>query len=411
MTEMEKFIHKTNCMKSIQVDRFVSFIDDDGVPVIFPTLFSISMNKNGSICEQKKVVNKDTDEIEAIIKEREISQITINLYESVLLHFLQYAEQQSQLDSKLPNVHMHTHATPEFINTYLNDYLISDLEKGIHTVNQAISVLTSYYIYLSNFKITATKNLYIYPKLRKISQKNVKRNRAYSYIQKSTRTMMLLECKTLRDELILRFGYETGLRTLENTSLFLNDFTYAKKPEKGFLSLFDELKQESKEVFEYLLTITKARRDEGSPSRKIYISRALLEKCHKYYLTERPDSKSNSLFVSYETNHRGNAITDRLATRIFGEVRDSLLSSSVANDIILHEENSYHHMRHSFGTEKFHELCRGIPHHAITEGHAVVTEIARLMGHKINKKEHAQEVTMRYIRSVDFMLTAEKIKE
>jgi site-specific recombinase XerD len=213
-------------MKSVRVDRFVSFIDDDGVAVIFPTLFSISMNNNGSICEQKKVVNKDTDEAEVIIKEREISQSTINLYESVLLHFLQYAEQQSQLDSKLPNVHMHTHATPEFINTYLNDYLISDLEKGIHTVKQAISVLTSYYIYLSAFEITDVKNLYIYPKLRKIAQKNVKRNRAYSYIQKSTRTMMLLECKTLRDELILRFGYETGLRTLENTSLFLNDFTW-----------------------------------------------------------------------------------------------------------------------------------------------------------------------------------------
>jgi len=395
-------------MKSVRVDRFVSFIDCDDIPVIFPTLFSMSMNKNGSICEQKKVVSKDTDEIEAIIKEREISQSTINLYESVLLQFLHYAEQQSKLDSKLPNVHMHTHATSEFINTYLNNYLILEQEKGIHTVNQAISVLTSYYIYLSNFKITDTKNLYIYPKLRKITQKNVKRNRAYSYIQKSTRTMMLLECKTLRDELLLRFGYETGLRTLENTSLFLNDFTYAKKPEKGFLSLFGELKQESKEVFEYLLTITKARRSEGSPARKIYIPRALLEKCHEYYLTERPESKSNSLFVSYEKNRSGNAITDKLATRIFGEVRDRLLSSSVDNDIILHEENSYHHLRHTFGTEKFHELCRGIPHHAITEGHAVVTEIARLMGHKINKKEHAQEVTMRYIRSVDFMLTAEK---
>jgi integrase len=190
--------------------------------------------------------------------------------------------------------------------------------------------------------------------------------------------------------------------------LFLNDFTYAKKPEKGFISLFDELKQEGKEVFEYLLTITKARRDEGSPSRTIYIPRALLEKCHKYYLTERPDSTSNSLFVSYEKNHSGNAITGKFATRIFAEVRNRLLASSGAHDIVLNEENSYHHLRHSFGTEKFHELCRGIPHGSITEGHAVVTEIARLMGHKINKKEYAQEVTMRYIRSVDFMLVAEK---
>jgi hypothetical protein len=36
-------------------------------------LFSISMNKNGSICEKKNVVNKDTGEAEVIIKEREIS--------------------------------------------------------------------------------------------------------------------------------------------------------------------------------------------------------------------------------------------------------------------------------------------------------------------------------------------------
>ncbi|WP_114325134.1 site-specific integrase [Candidatus Colwellia aromaticivorans] len=396
-------------MKSIQVDRFVSFIDSEGLPVLLPTLFSISMNRMGYVPERKERVNKTTGEVEVILDKIEVSQHTINQYEGVILHFLQYVEQQSQVNSKLPNVHMHTHATSEFINTYLNDYLISDLKKGINTATQVRSVLTAYYNYLSLFEITNTKNLYIYPKLRKEAQKNVIRKRAYKYILKSTRTMMLLECKTVRDELLLRFGFECGLRSMENTSLFLENFTYAKKPVKGFLTLFDELKQKDKQVFEYLLIITKARRNEGSPARIIYIPRSLLEKCHQYYLTERPDSNSNSLFVSYETNHSGNAITVKCATRIFTEVKNKLLSSSSVDDIVLNEENSYHHLRHSFATEKFHVLCRGTPHHSITPGHAVISEMARLMGHKINKKEFAQEVTMRYIRSVDFMLIAEKV--
>lgn len=394
-------------MKSIQVDRFASFIDSEGLPVLLPTLFSMSMNRMGHVLVEKDRINKDTGEVEVILEKREISQDTISQYEGVILHFLQYAEQQSQLVPKLPNVHMHTHATSDFINEYLNNYLISELGKGINSVTKAKSVLTSYYNYLSGFEITNTKNLFIYPKLRKDAHKNVRRKRAYKYIQKSTRTKMLLECKTVRDELLLRFGFECGLRAMENTSLFLEDFTYAKKPEKGFLSLFDELKQTDKEIFEYLLTDTKARQNQGSPARKIYIPRALLKKCHEYYLSERPDSVSNALFVSYESNHAGNAISKKCATRIFSEVRDRLLSNS-ADTIVLNEDNSYHHLRHSFGTEKFHELCRDIPHHAITEGHAVVTEIARLMGHKINKKAHSQEITMRYIRAVDFMLIAEK---
>ena len=398
---MEKFVHTSNNMKSIQLDRFVSFIDCNNTPVVIPTLISMSMNKTGCVKSQKTIVNKNKV-VEVTIVDTEINPSTINIHEDAILHFLQYVEQQSQLNPDLPNVHMHTHATSEFINTYLNDYLISELKKGFNTVTQRISILTSYYIYLSYLGIAETKNLYIYQKLRAAAHQNIVRSRAYKYIQKDTRNKMLLTCKTIRDELLLRFGFECGLRAIENTSLFMDDFTYAKKPQKGFKSLFDELEQSDKDVFEYLLTITKARKNEGSPARTIYIPRALLEKCKMYYLVERQkETNSNSLLVS--TDGKGTAIKAGVATRVFRDIRTMLLDGRSPN-LVLNEDNSYHHLRHSFGTEKFYELCRGIPHDSITEGHSVVTEVARLMGHKINKKEWAQEVTIRYIRSIDLML-------
>jgi len=408
ITNMEKFIHKTNYMGNIQVERFVSFIDSDGTPLLLPTFFSISMNKYGTIPLVKKVVDKHTDDIEELLVDSEIGEATINQYEDEIFHFLQYLEQQSLTNPSLPNVHKHTHASTDFINEYVNDYLIEECQKGIKVVDKVRVALSAYYNYLTTVGITDGRKIYVYPKLRAVAAKNVTRKRTYKYIQKSTRTIMNLECKTQRDELLLRFGYECGLRSIENTSLFLNDFTYGKKPQVGFLSLFNDLnEQPDKESFEYLLTITKKRANQGSPSRIIKIPRELLKKCQEYYLTERPESDSNSFLVNYETSVSGNAISSHTATRIFREVRTRLLESDNASDIVLNAENSYHHLRHSFATEKFYELCGETPHHAINEGHAVVTEIARIMGHKINKKGHAQEITMRYIRSVDFMLIAE----
>ncbi|WP_157829002.1 site-specific integrase [Colwellia sp. 75C3] len=405
---MEKFIHNNNYMSHIQVERFVSFVDSDGTPLLFPTFFSISMNKLGIISLAKKVVDEDTNEVEHQLVDSEIGEATINQYEDEILHFLQYLEHQSFLAPDLPNVHMHTHAPSELINEYINDYLIEESQKGIKVVDKARVTLSAYYNYLAAAGVTNVRKIYIYPKLRKVATKNVKRKRTYQYVQKSTRTIMNLECRTQRDELLLRFGYECGLRSIENTGLFLRDFTYGRKPQKGFLSLFDELKKDlDKNSFEYLLTITKRRSNQGSPSRTIYIPRALLENCHEYYLTERPESDSNSLFANYGASTSGSTISQSTATRIFREVRERLLEGDAASEIFLNNENSYHHLRHSFATEKFYELCGEIPHHSINEGHAVITEMARLMGHKINKKTHAQVITMRYIRSVDFMLDVE----
>ena len=113
------------------------------------------------------------------------------------------------------------------------------------------------------------------------------------YISTSARFELKKKCKTIRDELFIRIGYELGLRRKENLGLLLNDFTYNKKRKKGLLSLFEEMKSnEDQEQFEYFLagTYTKGRKNNaGGVSRIIYFPRSLLARMRDYYLTERDE--------------------------------------------------------------------------------------------------------------------------
>jgi len=406
---IEKHIHRNYKYKDVWVSRFVSFLDSDGVPLLLPSLFSFSINKKGSVLNSKRVEASE-GEIEHVFYNQELGEVGVNVYEDQLLHFLNYYEQFQKTTPGIPSVHKHSHAPTEFINTYLNDELIEKQEKSPEVVGKAKSALTAYYNYLADVGISKVKEFLIYPSNLAKARKNRKRKRAYKYVAKITRSQLVLECKTLRNELILQFGFECGLRSHENTSLFLNDFSYGKKKQKGFLTLFDDLEDENKQEFEYLLTITKARKNVGSPSRFIYIPRQLVEKCHRYYLLERGDSTVNELFVNNDSVTRGKACPGSIGTTVFRVAKNSLLekmASGEVDEVPLHEDNGYHHLRHSFATERFYKLCGNTPHHAITEGHTVVTEISRLMGHKINNKGGAQKITMDYIRTIDIMLTIE----
>ncbi|NOU52606.1 site-specific integrase [Pseudoalteromonas sp. JBTF-M23] len=407
---MEKIFIENFNLKDVSIERFAAYIDSNGTPLVLPTIFSMVVNREGRVLLSRVKKGEDGN-INENLEFSDLSENVIRQYESKLLEFFEYCDSMASSDASLPNVHKHTHAPSEFINKYINEYLIEQEEKGMKSVEQAKVALQAYYNYLAKIGITYIRNLYIRPKQRKKANKNTKRRRAYKYIARQTRSTMLLKSKSLRDELILQFGVICGLRTHENTSLFLNDFTYGKKKQSGFLTMFADLEcNPDEQSFKYLLTITKSRRNEGSPSRVIYIPRELLEKCRQYYLLERPVSEDNCLFVNNDPNTKGQAISPSTGTRIFREIKNTILEQIVngkISELPLHEDNSYQHLRHSFATEKFYELCGDIPHHAITEGHSVVTEIARLMGHKINKKKHAQEITMRYIRSVDEMLIVE----
>ncbi|OQK43059.1 hypothetical protein XM75_u0207 [Vibrio vulnificus] len=66
----------------------------------------------------------------------------------------------------------------------------------------------------------------------------------------------------------------------------------------------------------------------------------------------------------------------------------------------LDEANVYHHLRHSFGTDIFYDLCVAAKknYESITTESRVYIETARRLGHKVGGK-HANQTTKIYIHA------------
>ena len=62
--------------------------------------------------------------------------------------------------------------------------------------------------------------------------------------------------------------------------------------------------------------------------------------------------------------------------------------------------NVYHHLRHSFGTDFFYNLCKGENKHyeSITTTSSIYLTTAKRLGHKVDGR-YAGEVTKKYIHS------------
>jgi integrase len=386
-----------------KINKHHIYLDNKRLPILLPCLFARYTEFFGQKVDIKSKKNRDTDQKEEFFDEVIIGDDASYKICNHLGRFLQWTD---EYDTN-PYVKLFTHtALPqEIINEYVNEYLIEECEKSEHIANQATNALSAYYNWLLYFFDNKYKSIYIKSTHREIARNNNKQELAVKYLLPQTRQLLYRNADTLLEEIVLRNGGELGFRTKENQGLLLNDFKANKIKHKGLISLFDELeKKPNKQEFEYHLSslFTKYSR-----SRTVYIPRDLLKKMERYHKTERPHSDSNHLLVSSSSNHtRGQCLSTKFGTSTFAKIRDKVIAEMKAYpERYKHHQqiqpvNVYHHLRHSFGTDFFYNLCKGENKHyeSITTTSSVYLTTAKRLGHKVDGP-NAGEVTKKYIHS------------
>ncbi|MGR5529671.1 site-specific integrase [Vibrio alfacsensis] len=378
------------------------YLYDNDAPILLPCLYCRYTNVTGlSVVHEKKRV-EDTGDFEFSLREVEIGDDAQYVRGNQLGLFLEWIE---NYNNPSINIEWHTALPSEYINEYINEYLIVEMQKSEIVVSKAISALCSYYNWLTYFFDIKYKKIFVFPEYRALARANNKRVLIVKYLLPSTREALYRQTSSLLEEIVLRNGGELGCRSSENRCFYLDDFKADGQTHDGLRSLFSQLKKfPEKEEFKYHLSSLHAKY--GS-ARTLYISRTHLHLMMRYWKTERPMSSSNNLLVSNSRNlTKGEVISERYGSTVFCKTLSKLLKVMSENPEAytgqqsLDEANVYHHLRHSFGTDIFHDLCIAAKkkHESITTESRVYIETARRLGHKVDGK-YANQTTKIYIHA------------
>lgn len=373
-------------------------LDDEGNVIILPLLFSIYMNRTGCI---KKVVRKDkqTPLNNEVIKEVIDSNIldnTIDSYLSHLKHLLIYVNKLRK-ENNTPSVHNSHLISHKLLNKFLNEVLL-EAGKSVATIEAYRASFVAYFDFLHYLKIKPAKKITIAGKTKQQAAHNSDVEKSIQYVTKQQRFELLNACNSKAEKLILRLGYEVGLRTSENCGLRL---------EKGgnLLDLFKQASDPDNEQCEFAYYL-KGKFTKGKKSRQIFLDKELILAMKDYYETERNDivekSKKDSdiLFLCAANCCLGKDISVEHGSNVFNRVKK--------RTYFFDKHISYHALRHTFGTELFHEeLMSGDGRETRSESAALIV-VAERLGHAFTKEGLAPETTTRYIRMRQQMLQVEQ---
>lgn len=382
------------------------YLDDNDVPLLLPCLYHRYTTSTGLSVVHEKVKNPETEQYDFKFKEVEIAEDAQNVRGEKLGVFLEWLEDYANSsDHHLLTLSNHTALPAEYMNTFINDHLIHKVEASEIVVKRAVVSLESYYNWLSYFFDMPYKKIFIYSENRELVRLNSKSKHIVKYLLPATRELLYANTDTLLKEIVLRNGGELGCRTKENQGFYLEDFKADGSIQKGLLSHFkDMMANADKEEFEYHLASFHAKY--GS-KRKLYIERSHLSLMKRYYDQERPKTGSNQLLVSNSTNHTfGKPVGKQYGTQIFSMVLEKVRKlmqenpEAYSGEQELDKALSYHHLRHSFGTDIFYEGCQKAKksYESITTESAVYIETARRLGHKVGS-EYSNQTTKVYIHA------------
>jgi len=384
------------------------FMAQDLSVLLLPTFFSMAVNRTGVIWKRVKV-DDEQGFSQTFYKEEEVIDTTIDNITNKLERFLDWVIEYSQ-SSEYVSLDNHHNLPEDLLNHYINDVLIEERKSGQHSIEHHLMALRDYYNYLSMTGFTDAKDIRVKPRLKDTIKRNTNQRTAVKYLTPELRSILYQNTNSIKDELLLRTGGELGLRSKENTGLFLSDVQMGGKKHKGFLSLFAELESNpDKTEFEYYLRgqFTKAVRGGGGAGkpRMLYIHRTLLERFKEYYDRERPESASDTLLVSNAPVNKGAPVAKNAASRAFTEAKNKVLEKQMNNELpplgqALEEDHTHHVLRHSFGTDKFYDACKEhrVQIDDVTTTSAVYLLVAALMGHNA-AGDKAPQTTKTYIRS------------
>lgn len=414
-------------MHSFQSEKYKTKLmcDNDGIPLLLPNIYLHSLYKNRQAYKLTWVDGSGKRRI----KDVELNKVTLSktkitecFYE--LRKFLLWLEIYSESS---PSISLITHHNlpEEILNHYINNVLIMERNTSEKMVEKAVSGLTYYYNYLAFNGFTNIKEIRVKDDKKSIARDSTKRRNVIKYLSPRLRAEIYANAKILRVECILRAGGECGLRTRENMGLLLNDFRVGGQSYSGMKSFFKEIDIElklntrldkQKQEFKYWLQgkYTKGRKNGvGGISRWIYIPRDVMLRFKLYYETERPDCAEDSLFLTDPQSRIVNGIKKYQGTRDFKDTRASVIDRQKQGLLTtylhkLDEKHTYHILRHSYGTDKFHDAVEedGLELENVTHLSRPYLLVAELLGHETQGKD-ALTTTRKYIRSVKEKLDQE----
>lgn len=388
-----------------EINKHYVYLDDNYFPILLPCLFARYTQNSGLRIEKKVEMNPISKQKEETFIEKEIGAEQSYTISNHLGRFLEWVNQYK--DSEYVKLSTHTALPSDVINQYINEYLIGECESSEPVSQQSVNALNAYYNWLFYFFGNKRKYIGVESAYRVVARNNNRGAKTVKYLLPQTRQIIYQNAKSLLQEIVLRNGGDLGCRTKENRGFLLHDFKANQRTYNGLLTLFNQLESNpNQEDFKYQLSslYTKYGR-----SRMLYIPRDLLEKMKKYYELQRPKSNSNHLLLAGSGNTKGKCIDRSFGSNTFLEVRRKVIAKIQAEHPLytnmqeLTEENVYHHLRHSFGTDVFYNLCEGQnkQYESITTTSGVYLEAARRLGHQV-EGPHAGEVTKRYIHSCGY---------
>ena len=365
------------------LDPLWVILDQQSALILLPLLYTTHMSLNGSVYE---VIGYSEDDETVQHAEREVSDTTIRSYVYCLARFLDFLE-LTHINSQTPGLHASNTCTQKFLNHYLNQELASQLN-SFHSLELHRSALTAYFNFLTNIGVATPIKLSIHRKTRQSMANRTNKQHYIQYVSTYWRYALLSCCKNLGENLMLRMGFEVGLRTSELMGLRVYN-------ENCITNLFDNLDNKDLDHANRFRYRLEGRYTKGGRSRWIYFDRDLIQDMQRYFRSERKllaqhrEKNDQSFFLRTDQRYKGTGIGPEQGSRVF---------KRRAIEAGLNPLLSFHDLRHTFATELFHaELQSNDGRETRSESAALIT-VSQRLGHSIGRDGQAPAVTTRYIR-------------
>lgn len=333
---------------SSELKNLTVFVRANGnAPLLLPLLFATFLAKNGFVYRQRRDQHGGVNFEPVYVRDN-----TAQNYLSCLHLFLDtleaYAASSPDTQPLTPSSDNFGLVDQSLLATYLNEYLPQHCGT-FRTLQLHRAALQAFFDWLAFFDLRDAVQL----ALRRdaadlLAEPSKSKEGVVQYVSRDFRRLLMLACRNMRDRLIIRCGFELGLRASENLALVLPDqkIGTAKKP--GLLKLFSLAGSDNESgAFEYWLN---GRHCKGGKSRPIMIPASLLRDMANYFDTERRGFLSSTgsncphLFINYGRSSKV-PISRQLPTDIFRALRSEIPH--------MDQGLTYQDLRHTFATELY----------------------------------------------------------
>lgn len=345
-------------LNSTTINDLPVFKDEFGKIIILPQLWLIHLCNTGLVTRyQRESILGGRQSYDSFEQPNDVWRMTlepiadqtINVYVHKVFQFLKYIEEESRTH-RIKNLSVHNTelVTTRFLNHYFNNILPQHI-KSVSSLELNRSAIVAYFDFLSYMELIPKIESTIYRKTRSRINSTDDRQIKIRYISREIRNRLLMSCESMRDRLILRVGFEVGLRTEECTGLRLTDTIAKGQKHPGINDLINQMDDHPNlKQFKYMLSGLYTK---GGKSRYIYFDRDLLMSIKNYRDKERAlfigDAiNTDCLFVRTDNGAFGKAISKHHASKTFRKVKIKTEGANPAN--------SYHDLRHTFATELYH---------------------------------------------------------